>query len=306
MSPTLDIIIVNWNTGPRLPACLASIAAAQDARFRLLRLVIVDNGTHDIPPLSEALPVSIIRNPHNRGFGAAVNQGAAGSEADYLLLLNPDAALHPDALWRAVVYMENPAHAQTGLLGVQLVDEDGAPTRSCARFPTPRHFIAQALGLAHIAPRRFPGYLLHEWDHAESRPVDHVMGACLLLRRRVFDALGGFDERFFMYLEDLDLSLRAWQAGWSSYYLADAQAYHEGGGASKQIKARRLFYALHSRILYARKHFSRRTACIHTLITLTLEPLARITQALLARTPRAIVETLQAYRLLWGALLGRG
>ncbi len=95
-----------------------------------------------------------------------------------------------------------------------------------------------------------------DWDHRQNREVDHAMGSFFLVRNILFKKLQGFDERYFVYLEDLDFSLRAKQAGFVSYYFTDAAAYHKGGGTSEQIKARRLFYSLHSRILYWYKHFN--------------------------------------------------
>ena len=94
------------------------------------------------------------------------------------------------------------------------------------------------LGLSRLSPH-FPGLFMRDWAHGDSRPVDHVMGAFTLMRRSLFDSLLGFDERFFMYLEDLDFSLRAGRAGWRSFYLAEARVYHKSGGTSEQIKGRR-------------------------------------------------------------------
>jgi GT2 family glycosyltransferase len=137
------------------------------------------------------------------------------------------------------------------------------------------------------------------WDHAENRQVDHVIGAFFLVRRSLFESLGGFDTRFFVYLEDVDFSLRASHAGWSSFYLAEAQAYHKGGGTSEQVKATRLFYALRSRILYGYKHFRWTAATGILLTTLLLEPFVRLGFAIMRGTMTEVRETLQAYCLLW-------
>jgi hypothetical protein len=142
------------------------------------------------------------------------------------------------------------------------------------------------------------------WDHRESRAVDHVMGAFYLIRRRLFESLKGFDERFFVYLEDLDLSYRAYQAGWHSFYLAEIKAYHKGGGTSEQIKSVRLFYSLRSRILYGFKHFRRWTASGLMLGTLFLEPLIRSSWSLARFTLRELSETMQAYWMLWRGIPG--
>jgi GT2 family glycosyltransferase len=205
--PDLDIVIVNWNTGAQLRDALASVASALLHAFTLARVVIVDNASRDgsAAGLDElGLPVTIIKNDENRGFGAASNQGAASSSSKYLLFLNPDMRLYADSLSVAVAFLEEPVNAGIGLCGIQLVDAEGRIHRSCTRHPRPRHFVAKMTGLDRIAPRLFPSHVMTEWGHDEDRQVDHVMGAFLLVRREVFEQLGGFDERFFVYLEDLD------------------------------------------------------------------------------------------------------
>ena len=129
-----------------------------------------------------------------------------------------------------------------------------------------------------------------------------LIGAFYLVHRELFDKLGGFDERFFVYLEDLDFSLRARQAGYASYYLASASAFHKGGGTSENINARRLFYSLRSRVLYAYKHFSFVSATVVLLGTLFVEPLSRLVLAMVRRSGSSMMETLSAYGQLWRAL----
>ena len=310
MNPDLDIVIVNWNAGAQLRECAASIAGASRAGFTLKRVVVVDNGSRDdsLSGLETlGLPLTILVNASNRGFGAASNQGAAGSTSSYLLFLNPDTRLATEALSVAVAALEDPAHASFGLCGIQLVDAEGRVHRSCTRHPQPSHFIAKMTGLDRIAPGLFPSHVMSSWDHAEDRQVDHVMGAFLLVRTGVFTELSGFDERFFVYLEDLDLSLRAKRAGWSTIYLAGARAYHRSGGVSEQARASRLYYSLHSRMLYGHKHFSRPVAWALDAGTLLLEPVVRIAGLVLTGRLGELGETAVAYARLWRSVLtGRG
>ena len=189
-----------------------------------------------------------------------------------------------------------------GIIGVQLLDNSGNVARTCSRFPTLVTFFSQILGLNHIFPGYFPSHFMKEWDHRESREVDQVMGAFFLIRRSLFQRLGGFDERFFVYFEDLDLSYRAWKSGWKSFYLADAQAYHKGGGTTRQIKDRRLFYSLRSRILYSYKHFGWWSATAVTLMTLIVEPFTRLAWATVRCSGTEIVNTLKGYLMLWRAM----
>lgn len=303
--PSLDIIIVNWNSGKQLYECLESFEDAKQDRLRLLRVVVVDNASTDgsVDGLHGLnLPLVVTQNSENRGFAAACNQGAEGSAADYLLFLNPDTQLFENALTVPISFMERPENQHIGIIGIQLVDEEGRISRTCARLPTPGQFYAKMLGLDRLFPRIFPSHFMIEWDHSDSRAVDHVIGAFFLVRRSIFELLNGFDERFFVYLEDLDFSFRAQQMGWSSFYLAEAQAYHKGGGISEQIKAQRLFYSLRSRILYGYKHFSWVAATLLMLGTLLLEPIARIALGIVHVSRSETVETSRAYCMLWNSI----
>jgi len=302
---SVDIVIVNWNSGGQLRDCLSSIAPAGHPDLRIRRVVVVDNASSDNSLQAAAgldLPLSVIRNAENRGFAAACNQGARGSSADFILFLNPDTVLMPDALIKPVTFMAAPDNAGVGIAGIQLVGADGTISRSCARFPTPRMFYYKMLGLTQLLPAVFDGYPMEEWDHAESREVDHVMGAFYLVRRPLFEALGGFDERFFVYLEDLDFSLRASHEGWKSYFLATVRVRHKGGGTSEQVKAQRLFYSLRSRILYGYKHFKPWQATCLMLATILVEPVTRMALALARCSWPQLVETASGYARLWVAL----
>ncbi len=300
--PTVDVIIVNWNCGDQLRDCLCSIekTVAGDS-VRLERVVVVDNASTDgsadaLEPF--ALPLSVIINGSNRGFAAACNQGAQGSAADYLLFLNPDTRLFAGSLAKAVHVFQAPLNERVGILGVQLLDSEGRIARTCSRFLTPAMVLRKILGLDQYIRGPWLPQTMTDWDHATTARVEHVMGAFFLVRRALFQRLGGMDERFFVYLEDVDFSLRAHQMGFDSLYLAQAQIFHRSGGASSQAKARRLYYALASRILYGFKHFPGWKAWILLIATLSVEPVTRIVHALLRGSPGRIGETLGAYWFL--------
>ncbi|MFW6147002.1 MAG: glycosyltransferase family 2 protein [Thermodesulfobacteriota bacterium] len=303
MTPWLDIIIVNWNSGDLLRGCLKSIAAASHHEsFHLNSVVVVDNASCDgsADGLGEqGIPLVTVRNKANRGFAAACNQGAKGSKADYLLFLNPDTYLNQDSLVKPLVFMESNLNQHIGIVGIQLRDIHGKISRSCARFPTPARFLSRSIGLDRLFPSTFPSHKMADWEHGESREIDHVIGAFFMTRRSIFEALRGFDERFFVYLEDLDFSFRAHTAGWRSVYLAEATACHKGGGTSEKVAARRLFYSLQSRILYGYKHFARGSATIVMLATLFVEPLARLALAISRRSSEEIRGTIEGYAFLW-------
>ena len=281
----LDIILVNWNSGSQLMEAVTSIA--QHHNSLVSSVIVVDNASADdslarVEAFTDLpFPLHIIRNHANRGFGAACNQGAALAGSGYLLFLNPDTRLFPHSLSVPLDFMWRPENADVGILGIQLVDEHNHIARSCARFPSLGIFMAQALGLNRLPGLRHLNTHMSEWPHDKTSMVDHVIGAFYLMRRSLFEMLGGFDERFFVYLEDLDMSLRARQAGWRGVYLADAQAFHAGGGTSHQVHAHRLFYSLRSRLLYGFKHFINFKAWLLVGLTLLVEPLTRLAFSLM-------------------------
>lgn len=305
---SIGIAIVNWNAGRQLQQCVTSIADARWDEVRLGAVVIVDNGSSDgsidqlvCPP---GLPVQVVKNGQNRGFAAACNQAARAIDADFVLFLNPDTVLEVNSIPIATSWLGDPAHASTGIVGIQLVDAQGHVARSCARFPTTKSMIVAALGLDQMMPSIFASYRMNDWSHTESREVDHVIGAFYLVRREVFRMLNGFDEQFFVYFEDLDFSLRACQAGWRSFYLTAARALHRGGGTSEQIKSTRLFYSLRSRLHYVKKHFTRPAALAVVFLTLVIEPVVRLAACVIGVSSTGARDTLGAYRLLWATPRG--
>lgn len=301
MSMQVSVIIVNWNAGPQLADCVASIA--QYHCGLVSSLIVVDNASTDdslaqVEAL-ERLPFQlvVVRNNDNHGFGAACNHGATLAASEYLVFLNPDTRLFDGSLSAALEYLQDSDSQDVGIVGIQLLDEQNKITRSCARFPSTIGFLAHAIGIDRIFPRF--GHFMAEWAHDTTCEVDHVIGAFYFVRRKVFDSLNGFDEQFFVYLEDLDFSYRARQKGWRSIFLANVRAFHAGGGTSNQVKARRLFYSLRSRLLYSFKHFNFFGAMAVLLVTLLLEPLSRSSLALARRSLTSLQETWTGYGMLW-------
>ena len=299
---TVDIVIVNWNSGERLRECLARLRDQVAADVRIGRVVVVDNASSDGSADGLAMPdaaLEVRRNAVNVGFARACNEGARGSVADFILFLNPDAAPEPGALAVAARHFADPVHVRTGIVGIQLTGEDGTVARACARFPSAWGIMGASVALDRVAPRWCAPHFMAEWDHLEDRAVDQVIGAFFLVRRALFEQLGGFDERFFLYYEEVDFSRRAASAGWRSWYCAHARTFHEGGGSSSAIPARRLFLVLRSRLQYARKHFSRLETALVYAVTLVVEPFSRSVLALHRRGLRGVGETMAGYAMLW-------
>ena len=296
---TFTVIVVNWNSGSLLVDCLRSIE--QFGGQVVTKVVVVDNGSTDGSlGLAErrGIPMlEVIRNKENVGFARACNQGARLARTPYLLFLNPDARLLDSTLVVAREQLSSPQWPFVGIVGVQLLDSRNRVSRSCSRHPTAIGVVSRSLGFDRIFHSQ--SHFLLQWDHSESRIVDQVIGACYFVRTDVFAQLGGFDERFFVYFEEVDFALRASQQGWKTLYCADATAFHLGGGTSRQAKPQRLFYSLRSRLLYARKHFGSLGYMAAAFATLCIEPGSRLVFACLRRDSANVVETRDAYRWLW-------
>jgi GT2 family glycosyltransferase len=292
----LDVIIVNWNAGDQLDQCVNSVI--RHGQSLVGQVIVVDNGSTDGSDdgVANESQVNLIRTGANLGFAKACNLGAAQANNEFLLFLNPDACLYPDSLPKALEFMQKQENERVGICGVQLVDEDGHVDRCCAYFPSPGSLIVHAIGIDRLIPGL--GHFMTDWDHATTRRVDQVIGAFFLVRRCVFEELHGFDESFFVYFEEVDFSCRAKQFGWQSVYLADVQAYHAGGGTSEQVKAKRLFYSLRSRILYAFKHFCLFGAVLVLIATLTAEPIARTVLAISRLSWSSLMEIWAAFGMI--------
>jgi N-acetylglucosaminyl-diphospho-decaprenol L-rhamnosyltransferase len=279
---SLDIVIVNWNSSNQLFQCLKSIESVNHNSFKLDKIIIIDNASSD-SSMEYIKDIKIssdtIYNSINKGFGTACNQGARKCSSDYILFLNPDTLLYSNSLSTPISFMDKPQNRTVGICSIKLMGETDVQ-RNCARFPTPRILIGYSLGMDKLFPQAIPSHLMTEFDHESSREVDQVIGAFFLIRRQLFEELNGFDEKFFVYFEEVDLSYRAKQKGWSSFYCAEATAFHKGGGSSSQVKALRLFYSLRSRIIYSFKHFSLFQAWVVYISSILLEPFARVAYCL--------------------------
>lgn len=296
---TVDVVIVNWNAGSQLVECVYSIL---DTCSNLIRkIIVVDNGSVDdsLRGLDGLEKVVIVPTGRNIGFAAACNIGSECGDSDYILFLNPDTRLNKRSLSLPLFHMEKTENANIGICGIQLYDESGCIARSCASFPTLRRFIVDALGLNKVGRFRSAGVHAFGWAHDKTQEVDHVIGAFYLVRRFMFDSLGGFDSRFFLYLEDVDLSYRAHQARWKSLFIADVSAFHVGGGTSRRVKALRLFYSLRSRLMYAFKHFPQWQAWVLLGLTAIFEPISRSVWCIARGDVSGFRHTLSAYCLLW-------
>ena len=293
----IDVVIVNWNSGVQVHSCVESVLA--HGAGLVANIIVVDNGSSDGSGKKLlGLPgVTLIEAGENLGFAKACNLGARQASGEFILFLNPDAAIYESTLPKVFQFMSSAAQERVGICGVQLIDSNGAVARTCSRFPSPARFVMQAVGLDRVFPE-FATFMSN-WDHKSTRQVDQVMGAFFFVRRHLFNILDGFDERFFVYFEEVDFAYRAKIQSWDTVYLADAQSFHLGGGTSHQVKAKRLFYFLRSKLLFSIKHFSSLHVALVLLMTFIVEPVSRVALSLRHRSWASVKEVASAFGMLF-------
>jgi len=251
----VSIVIVNWNAGPVLEDCLRSLPAALGSLSA--EIWVVDNASTDGSParIRQQFPdVQVQANSVNAGFAAANNQAASQAHGRYFLLLNPDTRLPAgalEALWR---YAET--DSRIGVLGPRLNHADGAWQRSCwLGFPGLAMAFSDALYLWKIPQLPLARRSELEPDQLTVPvDVDHLLGACLLIRRETWLQVGGLDERFFLFLEETDWCYRARQAGWRIVYNPGVNITHLGEHSVNQNPERNLTQLYRSYIQFYRKH----------------------------------------------------
>ncbi|MFC0184907.1 hypothetical protein SAMN04515674_11030 [Pseudarcicella hirudinis] len=294
----LDIIIVNWNSGELLSKCIVSIFNS-DLNDISLNIIIVDNASTDdsLLRIPKDKKIKIVYNEKNRGFGAACNQGVKAGNGKYILFLNPDAEVRKDTIANSLDFLQK--NLKVTVLGCRQVDEFGNTLRTCANFISRSNYFNKLVGLSKVLPQIFPDYHMTGWDHNSSREVDHVMGSYYLITREKLVKLNSFDEQFFVYFEDLDLSYRVKKQGGIVYFNADIEIYHETGGTSKKVKAERLFYTLDSLLCYGKKHFSKFDYFILKCIVFGVEPFFRCFLHIINFNFRDIKMTFSGYKMLY-------
>ncbi|MER3475134.1 MAG: glycosyltransferase family 2 protein [Armatimonadota bacterium] len=258
--PDVSVIIVNWNTRDELRECLRSLHPSLHPDVQA-EIIVVDNASWDdsVAMVKREFPeVKLIENRLNEGFGKAHNRAAQVAQGRYLLLLNSDARAHPGALKQLVDYAD--AHPDVGIIAPKVLNPDGSLQYSCRRFPVYEAGLFRNTLLGRLFPQnRFVrDYLMTDFDHAHTMEVDWVSGCAMMIRRETWHQLGGFDEQFFMYCEDVDLCWRAHEAGWKVVYHPDAVVTHAiGRSTDKAVNAMiRQFH--HSHRLFFQKHYARR------------------------------------------------
>lgn len=256
MSYTVSAIIVNYNAGPLLRACVDSLLACPLA----IEIIVVDNASHDgsLGGLPELPHVRVIRNPANVGFAAACNIGIGASSAPFLLFLNPDCVVQPGAVPILLAALQSAGRA--GMVGGLLLNADGSEQGGGRRaVPTPWRSFVRAFGLhrfAHRWPKLFYDFHLHKQPLPEGPiEVEAISGACMLVKRAAVEDVGLWDEGYFLHCEDLDWCMRFRQKGWQILFVPDARIVHALGACGR---SRRVFVEWHKHkgmVRFYRKFF---------------------------------------------------
>lgn len=234
----LSIVIVNWNSADYVQACIRSIRA--ETKVTHYEIIVVDNASFDgcEQQIARHYPEAIfIQSAQNLGFSGANNLAARRARGRVLLFLNPDTEVRDGAIDRLCVSHGNIPDA--GVVGCRLLNTDGSVQTTCARsLPTLLNQFLDADVLRRCAPRAslWGMGVLFEWTAAHAY-VEAVSGACMLVRREVFESVSGFSEEFFMYGEDLDLCARVQGAGLKNVYVGCCEIVHHGGGSSGKVQS---------------------------------------------------------------------
>lgn len=258
----LSIIIVNYNTRDMLLSCLRSLSHINHNLS--LEVIVIDNGSTDnsIESVQLEFPnLLLIQNLSNMGYGSAVNIAIKYAHGRYIAILNPDTIIPPNTLQYLLSYLDS--HPEPRVVSCRLVGHDGHTQTSCARFPTPLRVFSCFTRLDRILPIKklqiyydrfgWRHFSTKGWQHDEAHEVDTLLGAFFVMPLKLFVEIGGFDERYFMYYEEVDLFRKIRAAGYRAFFLPEVYIIHYGGQATRREYARMRFEQQRSLLQYLQK-----------------------------------------------------
>ncbi len=257
----VSVIIVSYNVRGFLENLLASLRHALDKIES--EIIVVDNFSDDdtVDSLKKSHPeVELIENRVNVGFGRANNQGVKASSGEYLLLINPDSIVEENTVQEMIGFVES--HSDAGAAGCKILNADGSLQKACRRsFPTPWVALSKIFGLSAIFPKsRLCGrYNLTYLDPKEEHEVDAISGSFMFMRRKVFEQVGGFDEDYFMYGEDIDLCFKIKQAGYKVYYTPATSVIHFKGESTRKSNINRTYEFYRAMSIFVGKRYGQRS-----------------------------------------------
>jgi GT2 family glycosyltransferase len=255
-NPDVSIIIVTWNGKKYALECLDSLRAFHsDLKYEV---IVVDNASTDGTPEAIAVDypeVKLFRNSANLGFAKANNIGIAASRGDYVALVNSDVVVPPGCFEKMIAYLK--AQPEVGLMGPKMLSPDGGLGQSVNRVPTVWNYFCFSLGLHLLIPHSkfFGGYIMADYPYNRTEDVEVLTGWFWMVPRPALAQVGGLDERFFMYGEDLDWSYRYRKAGWRVVFFAEAEALHYGAASSGQAPTRFYIEMVRANLQFFRKHY---------------------------------------------------
>ncbi len=265
--PDISIIIVSWNVKDMLQDCLTSLVSEE---LKIETLVVDADSADGTPEMirSRFPQITLIEPNFNTGFSKGNNIGIEQARGRYLFMLNPDTRVVAGSLRKMFNFME--AHPEVGVLGPQLLNPDSSVQSSRRRFPTFWTAIFESTWLQPVAPKKIlDHFYVNDADDGDTIEVDWVDGAAMFARKDTLDQVGGLDEGYFMYSEEMDWQRRVRDAGWEIVYYPEAQVYHHRGASSDQVSTKRHIYFQNSKIRYFRKHHGDITAGVLRIYLLT-------------------------------------
>ena len=303
----LSVIIVSYNVRHFLDLCLHSVFAAAGTLGGGVEVIVVDNASADdsVEWVRAHFPeVQMIANRGNTGFSKANNQGVEVATGEYILILNPDTVMGEDFFQKTLDYMD--AHPEAGALGPRLIDGKGAFAPDSKKgFPNFSIALFKTIGINRFFPksRFFNGYYAPQVGEWETAPVEVLSGCCMLVRRRVIDAVGGaFDERFFMYCEDVDLSYRIVEGGWKNIYFPLATLIHYKGESTRKATLSYIRIFNEALASFVRKHYSKGSARIFIFLLhlgIAARAVLGIARAVFKRLRLPLLDALILLGALW-------
>jgi GT2 family glycosyltransferase len=247
----LSVVIVTWNSAADIEPCIDSINFGGQ-----FEVIVVDNASRDATRdgLAEFHHLNLVKNEHNCGYARANNQGLKQASGEYVLLLNPDTKLDLGALDRLSDWLDR--HPETAAVAPRLVNPDGSTQLSMRSLPTAGSVLWELLGCARLFPnsRVFGRWRMKYFDYEKQAEVEQPMASCLMFRRKLLEDLGGFDESFPIFYNDVDLSKRMRDARLKTVYLPDARVVHKRGASTSQVRPKMITASHRSLFRYLRKH----------------------------------------------------
>jgi GT2 family glycosyltransferase len=282
----LSIIIVSYNSAADIEPCLNSIQFSGS-----YEIIIVDNASQDrtreilenTPALARHPDHRLVFNPRNLGYARANNQGLALAGGEYVLLLNPDTVLAPDALDLMVRFLDT--HPDVAAVAPKLLNPDRTVQLAIRSFPTFSSVLLELTGLPRLFPRwrAINAWRRRDFDYEKFQFVDQPMASCLLFRHQTLTQLGGFDEQFPIYYNDVDLCYRLRQQGGKIAYLPEAKVVHKLGASTAPLKNKMIYETHRSLFRFLKKHNPGPLFSLQAVILLPLLELSALIRVLIYR-----------------------